>query len=131
MNSNESTTALIQLSPFCLTRQDAIAFLNVKASFFDEHIRPRLRSVRAGTSLLFLREEAEALARDMFNGAEVLGQERAEDTKAAHPRQGLNRWERKQAGSTKGSTGAGPSTSTSTAYGFTKALTRLKTQKPG
>jgi hypothetical protein len=46
---------------------------NVEATFFDEYIRPRLRSVKAGTSLLFLRDEAEALARDMFNGAAASG----------------------------------------------------------
>jgi hypothetical protein len=67
MTGSESSTVPV---PFCLNRQAAIAFSSFKPSFFDDQVRPKLKELRAGTSVLYLREELERVIRSMFQGEE-------------------------------------------------------------
>lgn len=131
MNTNESQSAVVvPLVPLCLTRQAAIDYCSVKPSFFDEHVRPHLRSTKAGTSLLFLREDVEQFFKKMFMAEASSPNKFEQAINAAKPKT-EQKWARKQPASTKGATEVGSSTSTSTVYGFTKALTHLKTQRRG
>ncbi len=116
--------------PYCMNRQGAIQALCVKPSYFDLHIRPRLRSTKQGTSLLFLSEEVKAIAYQMFNahGTEIA---RADDMQTKPANTSETPWEKNQPASTDGKTAVGSSINSSKAFGFTKALNRMKTQKRG
>ena len=131
MNTNESQSAVVApLVPLCLTRQAAIDYCSVKPSYFDEHVRPHLRSTKAGTSLLFLREDVEQFFKKMFTADSPSPNEFEQAINVAKPKT-ARKWEKRQAASTKGAMEHGSSTNTSTVYGFTRALTHLKTQKRG
>lgn len=131
MTASESSTVLV---PFCLNRQAAIAFSSFKPSFFDEQVRPKLKELRAGTSVLYLREELEGVIRSMFQGdedAETGSKEAGEEGRATETNEVQKKWEKRQVASTKARTAVGKSTSTSTGYDFASALTALKTRKAG
>jgi hypothetical protein len=115
---------------YCMNRQGAIQALCVKPSYFDMHIRPRLRTAKKGTSLLFLCEEVKAIAYEMFNapGTELA---RADDMQTQPEKTSATPWEKNQPASTNGKTATGSSINSSSAFGFTKALNRMKTQKRG
>ncbi|MDP3761060.1 MAG: hypothetical protein Q8R01_11155 [Ramlibacter sp.] len=131
MNPNESqSVAVAPLVPLCLTRQAAIDYCSVKPSFFDEHVRPHLRSTKAGTSLLFLREDVEQFFKGMFMAAPSSPDAGEHDINVAKPKT-TDIWERKQRASTRAQTAAGKSTSSSTAYDFESALRASKTRKLG
>lgn len=130
MNANETSTVVMQVPPFCLNRQAAIAFSSFKPSYFDEKVRPLLTELRAGTSVLYLREEVETVIRNMFldKGAseQLPAQPGADANKASE-----KKWEKRQVASTRTPVAAGRSTSTSTGYDFTSALQALKTRRAG
>ena len=131
MTASESATYVV---PFCLNRQAAIAFSSFKPSFFDEQVRPKLKELRAGTSVLYLREELEGVIRSMFQGAEepeAGTTDGGEDGRANKTNEVQKKWEKRQVASTKARTVGGKSTSTSTGYDFASALTALKTRKTG
>jgi hypothetical protein len=131
MNASESLT---YVAPFCLNRQAAIAFSSFKPSFFDEKIRPKLKELRAGTSVLYLREELEGVIRSMFEGEDAPELEslhggeavRSNETNAVE-----KKWEKRQLASTRPRTADGKSTSASMGNDFTSALKALKTRKAG
>ena len=134
MTASESSTVIV---PFCLNRQAAIAFSSFKPSFFDEQVRPKLKELRAGTSVLYLREELEGVIRSMFQGeddAEPGSTEAGEEVRANETNETnevQKKWGKRQVASTKARRAVGKSTSTSTGYDFASALTALKTRKAG
>ncbi|MBX3610760.1 MAG: hypothetical protein KF871_12770 [Hydrogenophaga sp.] len=128
MNFDPQNNASSSPLPFSLTRQGAIDYIGVKPSYFDAQIRPQLTSAKAGTSVLFLREELEGVIRGMLTGDSKPQQEITQPSQAT---KSSERWERDQAASTKGRMANGSSTNSSKAYGFAKALNRLKTRTPG
>jgi hypothetical protein len=119
-----------ELPLYCMNRQRAIQALCVKPNYFDTHIRPRLRTTKQGTSLLFLCEEVKAIAYEMFNapGTEIA---RADDMQTKPEKTSATPWEKNQPASINVKTVAGSSTNSSKAFVFTKALNRMKTQKRG
>jgi hypothetical protein len=134
MNTNELPIAVVQVPPFCLNRQAAIAFSSFKPSFFDEHVRPRLCELRAGTSVLYLREELERVIREMFRidqGADPDPHQSLRWDGMKKTNEGKEGWERRRAAYTKRGMAAGKSTSTSTGYDFESAFKALKTRRPG
>lgn len=131
MTASESSTVIV---PFCLNRQAAISFSSFKPSFFDEQVRPKLKELRAGTSVLYLREELEGVIRSMFQGeedAEPGSAEAGDEGRANETNEAQKKWEKRQVASIKARTAVGKSTSTSTGYDFASALTALKTRKAG
>lgn len=134
MNTSDSQAIVVQVPPMCLNRQAAIAFSSFKPAFFDEHVRPRLREIRAGTSVLYLREELEAFIKSMFSSEDLSKAAPLQEVDGSHFQEttaGKKKWEKRQVASTRPQTVVGKSTRSSTGYDFASALKALKTPKAG
>jgi len=119
-----------------LSYREAMAYVGVRRRTFDELWRPRLKPIRAGTSLVFDRRELDALFDEMKDaqpsgGALSPVQDNAPDG-AVTARRGGGAWETRRAGSRPKATAPGLSTSDMPAGGFTAAASKvLQMRRPG
>lgn len=104
-----------------LNRQEAVAYLGIKGTFFDKEIRPKLISIKMGTSMIFDKLELDTIF-DQFKLA----------TGDVGPTEkGLEKWPKEPQVSLKQKTGAGELTRPTKELDFRDVLNRIKQRKTG
>ncbi len=104
-----------------LNRQQAIAYLGVKGSYFDDEIRPKLHGIRLGTSVIFDRRDLDMIFDQLKMAPGDVGP----------TEKGVSKWPKEPQVSIKQKTDAGGSTKRSTDLVFKDVIARLKKQKNG
>jgi hypothetical protein len=104
-----------------LNRQEAISYLGIKGTYFDKKIRPLLRGIKMGTSMIFDRMELDSV----FDQIMMVGGDVGPILK------GATQWPKEPRESLKQKTVAGESTRPTKELDFRDVLKRIKQRKNG
>jgi hypothetical protein len=102
-------------------RQESIAYLGVKGSFFDKSIRPRLKGMRMGTAMIFDRIELDTI----FDEFKLAAGDVGPTTK------GVATWPKNSREFLQRKTNVGESTNATKEIDFKDVLNRIKRRKTG
>lgn len=104
-----------------LNRQQAIDYLGVKGTHFDKEIRPRLRGIKMGTSMVFDRLELDTIFDQIML---VVGD-------VGPTVKGVTQWPKEPRELLKQKTVAGESIRPTKEFDFRDVLKRIKQRKTG
>ena len=104
-----------------LNRQDAIDYLGIKGTYFDQSIRPLLHARKLGTSVVFDRLELDSVFDQLILASGAVGP----------IEKGNPQWPKEPQVSPKPKTDAGESTKPTKELDFRDVLKRIKQRKTG
>jgi hypothetical protein len=104
-----------------LNRQQSIDYLGIKGTYFDSEVRPKLRGIKMGTSMIFDKFELDSIFDQLMIGVGDVGP----TTK------GVTQWPKEPQESLKQKTVAGESIRPTKELDFKDVLKRIKQQKNG
>jgi hypothetical protein len=104
-----------------LNREDAIAYLGVKGTYFDKEIRSKLHAQKLGTSLIFDKRELDKI----FDELILMGGD------VGSTRKGVTQWPKEPQEFLKQKMDDGGLTRVTTASDFRDVLNHLRRQRSG
>ena len=104
-----------------LNRQQAIAYLGVKGTYFDKSIRPKLIGIKMGTSTIFDRIKLDSVFEELMMVSGDVGP----------TEKGIEKWPKVPQASRKQKMDGGESTKLTKGLDFRDVLKRIKQRKHG